>query len=125
MDQWDRLKLNVLAGYGFAVSLFDMSEILNMLKFKYIEEFRLLEAETPYKKALRLIEENFKENLSQYYEFVRSRIRTRVESIDITREYAKEELYEMMQELNETVFSELYNVKDRAKMGKNRALVDK
>jgi hypothetical protein len=86
----------VLAGYGFAVSLFDLSQVLNMLEFKYIQEFRLLDAEATYKKTLSLIEENFKENLSLYYEFIRSRLRTRIESIDITREYAKGELYEMM-----------------------------
>lgn len=43
-NQWDKLKENVLTGYGCVITLFDISEILKILECKYIDEFTILGA---------------------------------------------------------------------------------
>lgn len=35
LNQWDQLKEKMLAGFAFSVTLFDITEITNIIKSKY------------------------------------------------------------------------------------------
>lgn len=85
-----------------------------------------MDAGRSYEKAIELIEENYQVNLSLYFEYAQTTLQPIIEGVDITKEYSKEEIYELLRELTEGMFRSTYNLRDHQhrRTRKNRALVD-
>lgn len=105
------------------MSFFDLAEVLNVVEAKYIEEFKSLDSDAPYQRAIAIIEENFRDNLSIYFEYVQNTLRSSIEEIDITKEYSKDEIYELLKGLVDRLFQDLDHANNRKKSRKNRSLV--
>lgn len=96
-ELWRQMMKNVLTGYSFTVSFFDLTQVFNMVKCKYAHDFRYFGMEEEFTNYIAGLNTYFSNNLANLFTYLKIHQQNRIEEYDPNNKYSPRDIYKLLE----------------------------